>query len=185
MREHYTIILCIVLAFILLFGLGSYLRTCYPMPSPFETTTTTTSMSSDTNEIEIDFPQYSVEKFNIPARIIYKNITDSQYVNTLLTKIDSLKKALNGNVTIVYALDTIHSQTSDTIRVVCDELNRSILFSMKPSPRQVQTITHTITNTIENTVVRRYGLGLNVGVAYTTKQEIVPAVSVGFNYIFY
>ena len=184
MREPYRMILCIVLAFIILFGVGSYLRTCYPMPSPIERKVTTT-IESDTNDIEIDFPEYDVEKFDIPAKVMYKNITDSQYINTLLKKIDSLKQSLRGNVTIVYALDTIHAQTHDTIRIVCEELNRSILFSMKPSPRQVQTITNTITHTVENTVLKKYGLGVNVGVAYTTKQEIVPAVSVGFSYIFY
>lgn len=154
------------------------------MPEPVGRTSTTT-IQSDTNDIKIDLPDFSIEKENIPTQIIYRNTTDSNYVHLLLKKIDSLRQFVKNDVKIVYKLDTIHEKTKDTIHVECEEMKRSIMFSLKPSPRYIQTITNTITNTIETTVTKRYGFGVNVGVAYTTKEEIVPAVSVGFNYIFY
>lgn len=141
--------------------------TCNDTPTPRSGKRTDSSV---TRELPPS-PSIIVEKGEPITIYITKKIPtyiiDSSALKNVIAQNDSLKNILrDSNVSITFATDTVHPVTHDTLRIICDELNRNIQYSLKYAPRMETTIFRTETMIQEVTFWQKIQYGL-YGAAFT------------------
>ncbi len=91
----------------------------------------------------LDIPKAKQVRVNVNIPVY---VVDSSALQRVIAERDSLTKKLqDSSVKITFAMDTVHTVTHDTLKVICDEIKRNIEVSLHYAPRPEKVIIQTET----------------------------------------